>query len=121
MKKTVIILLNVVIINLLISQFMLSAETVFNYNSKNRRDPFVPLVSETGVYAPGMEMNIESVADIVLEGTMLDPSGNSLAIINGQIVKTGEQIGAFKVIKVEAARVTVSANDREYIINLSSE
>ncbi len=121
MKKTVVILLSIIIINLFVAQFILSAETVFNYNSKNRRDPFVPLVSETGVYAPGMEMNIESVADIVLEGTMVDPNGNSLAIINGQILKTGEQVGGFKIIKIEAARVIVSANDREYIINLSSE
>lgn len=95
-------------------------ETV-TYNSKGKRDPFIPLVTASGVYAPGLEMNVETVADISLEGTIVDPKGNSLAIINGQIVKTGDQIGVFKIIKIEAARIIVTSGEREYIINLISE
>lgn len=103
------------------SQLILASEETFTYNSRNKRDPLIPLVSESGVYAPGLEMSVESVADISLEGTMLDKSGNSLAIINGQILKTGGQIGVFKIIKIEAARIIISSGEREYIINLISE
>lgn len=121
MKKTRLIILYIFIINLLITPSILSGEEIFNYDSKNKRDPFIPLVTKSGVYTPSLAMNIESVADIFLEGTMVDPQGRSLAIVNGQVIKVGDQIGVFKVIRIEAARMIISDNNREYIINLSSK
>ena len=120
-KKNKLIILFVLIWALTAVAAYASEEQAFIYNSKNKRDPFIPLVTQSGVYAPGLEMAVESVADISLEGTMIDPQGGSLAIINGQILRLGDQIGIFKIIKIEAARVIVSAGEREYIINLSSE
>lgn len=121
MKKNIFFVAMLLILNLFIGQFILSAEETPAYSSKNKRDPFVPLVTESGVYAPGLEMSVESVADISLEGTMFDPGGKSVAIINGQILSTGDQIGIFKIIKIDASGVVISSGEREYTVTLNPE
>ena len=70
-------------------------QTAFVYNENGKRDPFGPLVSSSGTlitYDSDM-----TATDMVLEGIVLDAKGNNLAIINGKIVKLGEQMGSYTV------------------------
>ena len=67
----------------------------FVYDNHGKRDPFGPLVSSSGaVLAYDAEL---TVADMNLEGVLADPKGNNMAIINGKVVKTADQIGPWQV------------------------
>ncbi len=75
------------------------AQEVFVYDDHGKRDPFVPLVSSTGLVVT-YDQDL-SVTDLDLEGIVADPSGNNVALINGKIVNVNEQIGPY-VVKVIA-------------------
>ncbi len=70
----------------------------FIYDSKNKRDPFIPLVGK------GMRLLVpqeaKSIENIILEGIVFDPEQASLAIINGEIFKEGDSIGGFILSEV---------------------
>ena len=72
----------------------------FQYDSKGKRDPFIP------------EGQLESVekqlgaSQLRLEGIILDPSGKSIAILNGEIVKEGDNFAGLEIKKIETNQVT---------------
>src|ERR1700679_3446554 len=73
----------------------LYAQEPFVYDDHGKRDPFVPLVSSTGMvvtYDEDLAVN-----DLVLEGIVADASGNNAAIVNGKVVKVHDQIGPYVV------------------------
>lgn len=72
----------------------------FTYDNHNKRDPFAPLVSSSGsVIAYDAEL---TVADMRLEGVLSDAKGQDLAIVNGKVVKPGDQIGPWQVEAIGA-------------------
>ena len=89
-----------------------------SYVSEGRRDPFVPLVS-----ASGYLMNVEEdeKTTLRLEGIMYDPSGNSMAIINGELLKVGEKIGDAVVSRIEANRIVVVKDNENVEMELRRE
>lgn len=93
-------------------------EETFIYNDKGKRDPFVPLVDESGRYLLDEE-GFCSFDDLSLSGILWDPEGKSSALINNQIVKIGESIGGFKVTDVTKDSVVLFKNGKEYIMRLS--
>lgn len=114
MKKTLII------VGLLLFSIGLMAaeekETTFVYDSKGRRDPFLPLVSSEGYL-----INTEPFSDaseVKVEGIIYDPKGTSFAILNTQVVKAGEKVGAFEVLKIEKNRVILLKNTEKFNIYL---
>lgn len=91
-------------------------ETTFVYDSKGRRDPFLPLVSSEGYL-----INAEPYSDaseVKVEGIIYDPRGNSFAIINTQVVRIGEKVGAFEVLKIEKDKVTLLKDTEKFEIYL---
>ena len=95
-------------------------EEPFIYTDKGKRDPFVPLVDENGRYLLDSE-EFCTFEDLNLSGILWDPKGKSSALINNQIVKTGESIGGFRVTNVTKDSVTLFKNGKEYILRLSIE
>src|SRR5471030_1931764 len=80
---------------LLLSANSVYAQEAFVYDDHGKRDPFVPLVSSTGMVVTYDEDL--SVNDLVLEGIVADASGNNVAIVNGKVVKAHDQIGPYLV------------------------
>src|ERR1700691_403318 len=71
------------------------AQEAFVYNDHGKRDPFVPLVSSSGMVVTYDEDL--SVNDLVLEGIVSDASGDNVAIVNGKMVKAHDQVGPYVV------------------------
>ena len=96
------------------------AEESFKYEAKAKRDPFVPLVSEGGAYVSDA-YGISSIKDIRLEGIVWEKTGDSIAIINGEIVGKGQQVGVAKVLEIEKDAVIFDVEGEEVRIELISD
>lgn len=96
------------------------AQEVFEYDAKDKRDPFVPLVSESGAYVSDA-YGVSSIKDIRLEGIVWDEDKGSIAIINGEIVGEGQKVGIAEVIKIEKDAVLFEIDNQEIRIELSNE
>ncbi|MBU1007250.1 MAG: general secretion pathway protein GspB [Candidatus Omnitrophica bacterium] len=96
------------------------AEDNFSYDSKAKRNPFAPLVSEGGGYVSDA-YGISGVKDIRLEGIVWDKNNGSVAIINGEIVREGQSVGAIKVLAIDKDAVIFDVDGEEVRIGLISE
>ena len=94
------------------------AQGEFTYNANDKRDPFVPLVSKDGVYVSDV-YGVRGIKDIRLEGIVWDKTKGSIAIINGEIIKQGQEIGSLKVLKIEKDAVIFDVNGEEVRIELT--
>jgi len=101
------------------AQPMPTPEEPFVYNDNGKRDPFMKLVTADGVII-SYDMDL-LVADLTLEGIIFDPQGNSLAIINGKIVKTDDKIGLFTVSGIEQNKVFLSKGQENFVLELKKE
>ncbi len=99
--------------------FLSYAGEEFVYNNKSRRDPFLPLVSKDG-YLVNREADIPA-SDMNLEGIIYDKTGNSLAIINGNVLKTGNKIADYTIIRIEKKGVVLQSNTEEFFLELKQE
>ena len=86
-------------------------ETV-KYDAAGKRDPFVPLVTETTREVSGV-LNVESLEEIHIEGVVYDPKNGSVIIANGIFLKEGEECGNIKVLKIEPNGAVFSVNGSE--------
>jgi len=92
-------------------------EKAFVYDSKGKRDPFVSLIKSRVMGYASLE-NIESVDELVLEGILWDGEANSIAIVNGVILKKGDTINNVEVIKIMPKKVFLQIDDTEHELNL---
>ena len=79
------------------------AQEQFLYDVKGKRDPFIPLVTPDGRLLK-LEQE-EGVVGLLLEGIIYDKNGTSCAIVNSEIVRIGDKVGEFQVLKIEEKRV----------------
>ncbi len=80
------------------------------YNSRGKRDPFVPLVTSEGrrIYPPGLDEAVDTgVSGLTLQGIVFDSKAGSVAIINNQIVREKEEVDGMKVLKIRPTSVTM--------------
>ena len=102
---------------LLFSANLVYAKESFVYDDHGKRDPFVPLVSSAGIvvtYDEDMAVN-----DLVLEGIVADTTGNdSVAIVNGRVVKAHDQIGPYIVDRVAVDHVEFLKGNERFILRL---
>ena len=92
----------------------------FIYDSKGRRDPFIPLLGK-GAEFLFIEEAAESLAGIYLTGIVYDPIGQSFATINGEVVVENDLIGAFKVKEIREGKVILEKDNEEIVVNLIEE
>jgi len=92
----------------------------FVYEGKDKRDPFMPLVTSDG-YIVTVEDEL-LVSDMNLEGIILASQGEqSLAIINGKVVKVGENIGNYTVLQISVDAVELTKDTDKYRLELKKE
>jgi hypothetical protein len=98
----------------------LSAETRAGgkYESRGRRDPFVPLVGVSDKGGRGGIKGIHTIDDVKLQGIVRGADGVKRAIINGEIMKEGDKIERLSVIFIEDNGVKVKIEETEYELKL---
>lgn len=101
------------------SEFLRNAEA-FQYESKGRRDPFVPLV---GVEKPAAAKlaDVTSTEDMKLDGIALGSKGEASAIINGELIKSGDKVGDITIISITKTTVTLSIGGKVHELKLPEE
>ncbi|MDE1919892.1 MAG: hypothetical protein KGJ09_00565 [Candidatus Omnitrophica bacterium] len=108
---------------LILAFLFLSANSVyaqqnFVYDDHGKRDPFVPLVSSAGMVVTYDEDL--SVNDLVLEGIVTDASGNNMAIVNGRVVRIGDQLGPYTVMAISFDQVEFSKGPRRFVLKIKN-
>lgn len=95
---------------ILLVNAVVSADEQKMYDAHGKRDPFIPLVTTTMKSASSGILSVENPEDLSVEGVVYDPSHGSIVIVNGVILKEGEELGPVKVlqIKPEGARFQVN-------------
>lgn len=76
----------------------------FEYEAKGRRDPFIPLVTSDGRLLK-LDMPSDEKANLAVEGIIYDKEGLSYAVVGGLVVKVGDSIGDYRVLKIEPEKV----------------
>ena len=96
----------------------LFAEEKFDYNPKGKRNPFIPLVTPDGriLKLDTVEARTE---DISLEGIMYDKLGAFFAIVNSVVVKTGDSVEGYQVLKIEKDKVVLIKDNQVREVGLS--
>ena len=103
-------------IGFLMASLRANAADQFVYDAHNKRDPFNPLVTSTGAmvaYDPNL-----SFGDMSLEGVLVDPQGNSAAIINGKIVKKADHVGPYEVDSIAPDHVELLKDGERFTLKL---
>ena len=93
-------------------------EEKFLYASHNKRDPFVPLVDKKGRPVSVVEGGLQfKASDLYLEGIIWDPI-KPMAIINDEIVSSGDKIRGVTIIKIEKDKVVLSYQNKTFDLGM---
>ena len=98
--------------------FAVSVAAGYRYDSRGRRDPFVPLVGVSERSAHGGVRGILSAADVSLQGIVTNEDGRKQAVINGELMKEGDRIGRLLVESIGENSVKVKIDEAEFEIKL---
>ena len=95
------------------------AESDFVYDAKGERNPFMPLVTSEGRL---ITIKSRSVTEgIALEGIIYDKISMSYAIVNGSVVKVGDFVGDYQVLKIEEKKVIFIKDGQPFEVELKKE
>lgn len=88
----------------------------FTYDSKGKRDPLLPWPAEESKRQEGIPVD-----EFRIEGIIYDPTKGSMAIVNGTVVKEGDELGAYRVSKIEKGVIYFSQKGKTIPVRLPSE
>ena len=84
------------------------------YSAKGKRDPFVQLVGTGAKASVGGLLSVESVEEISIEGIVVDADPKqSIVVVNGSVLKEGDEVGSVKVLKIRPDGASFSVNGIE--------
>ncbi|TRZ96165.1 hypothetical protein D4R78_01550 [bacterium] len=118
-KRVTICICAAVALILLALPLSLPAKELAGYDAKSRRDPFIPLVT-----SDGRLLNLETKADsssLNLEGIIYDSDDLSYAVVNGEVVKVGDEVNGYDVLKIEKNKVIFIKDSQPMEIELKEE
>ena len=92
-------------------------DAIFKYEAGVNRDPFIPLVTKDGKLTITYG-TLNSINDVILEGILYDPSGESVVIMNDLVLKEGGRAGGIQVKKIDEDKVILSFEGKEYAFKL---
>lgn len=107
------------VILFLISVISIFAQDEFVYDAKGKRDPFIPLVTPDGRLLKFQEQSTTS--GLLLEGIIYDKQGVSYAIVNAEVVKIGDTISGYQVLKIENNKVIFIKDGEPTEVELKEE
>ncbi|OGX18544.1 MAG: hypothetical protein A3K83_07640 [Omnitrophica WOR_2 bacterium RBG_13_44_8b] len=95
------------------------AQEDYVYDSKGKRNPFIPLITSDGRL---LKLDKEEgVTGLSIEGIIYDKHGLSYAIANGEVVKIGDSIGGYQVLKIESNKVIFIKDAKSLEVELNKE
>jgi hypothetical protein len=94
-----------------------SKEAVSIYDSEDKRDPFMPLLTKDGRPITTYS-KISSIHDVFIEGILYDPNGESVVIVNDVVLKQGGSVSGLTVKEIVKDSVTLSFKGREHIFKI---
>lgn len=97
----------------------LFAQGDFIYDAKGKHDPFIPLVTPDGRLLK-LEQE-EGTAGLSLEGIIYDKNGLSYAVVNGEVVRIGDEVGGYQVLKIEENKVIFIKEGRAQEVEFKKE
>lgn len=109
-----------ILILTVLSTTVFCADVTMKYQSKGKRDPFVPLVGPESSHVSGLA-EIVSIDDVHLEGIAVGARGSMTAILNGDIVKEGDAPGQIIIKKITNNTVYLSLSGKDYELHLQEE
>ena len=110
----------VVFILIIFSAAPLVTAEDFQYESRGKRDPFVPLVGMDRPTVTSLE-DITSADDIKLEGIAAGADGKQMAIMNGEVLKENDKVGEIELKKIGKKSITILIGGKAYEIYLPGE
>lgn len=121
MKVVIAIILGIILgTGYLAAQEEVAIETqVFVYEDAGKRDPFWPLVTDSGSIINYDEKDL-TASDMMLQG-ILTGSSENIAVINGKIVKAGDMVGAFRIEQVLPTHVVLDNGQEKIEVYLKKE
>jgi hypothetical protein len=81
------------------------AEDIFIYDPQGKPDPFSPWVTSDGRLQILESREKKDASELSLEGIIYDKYGLSYAVVNGEVVKIGDSIDGYQILKIEEKRV----------------
>ena len=81
------------------------AQGEFVYESKGKRNPFIPLVTAEGRLLKLDKLEATSVEGLGIEGIIYDKFGRSFAIVNGDVFGVGDVVGDYQILRIEERKV----------------
>ena len=87
------------------------------YEKANRKNPFIPIVTNDGQLINIREGDEDS--SLVLEGIIYDKDGQSMAMINGQILRKNDSVGDAKIVEIRKDSVVYIKDGEIFILNAS--
>lgn len=95
------------------------AQQESKYDALGKRDPFIPLVTPDGRLLKLEEREGGNI--LSLEGVIYDKNGLSYAIVNNGIVKIGDKVGDYQVLKIEKNRVIFVKDGEPTVVEFQEE
>ena len=100
---------------------LLAKDEKFIYNSHKREDPFYPIISETGEFLSKIEQQKSQTKKLLVEGIVWDSGKNSIAIINGTVVRQGDKIEGYQVLEIRKDGVLLERDGEKEILTMPNE
>lgn len=87
-----------------------------SYDDGKRRDPFIPLLGSTRV-----PQYSAASTELSVGGIIYDPSGGSIAVLNGESYQEGDQVGNLTLISILKDRIVLKQEDKEKTLWIREE
>lgn len=94
----------------------MSPAKMLDYSGGGRRDPFVPLVTKDGQILKAIDKS-----EFNIEGIIYDPDDVSLALINGEFYKEGDEVKGATIVEIAQDYVVINRDDEDITIWLNQE
>lgn len=95
------------------------AQGEFKYDAKEKRNPFIPLITSEGRL---LKLDKEEAqGNLAVQGIVYDKQGRSYAIVNDSVVAIGDNIGDYRVWKIEQNKVIFIKDGQAMEIELKKE
>jgi len=92
------------------------------YDDQGKRNPFIPLLTQDGrAIQPEKKKEVSAEGALSLEGIIYDKYDLSYAIVNGEVVKIGDEVGGYQILSIEQDRVVFIRGGQTKVITLQKE
>ena len=98
---------------------VVTQNTAPKYEKGDKKNPFIPIITNDGQL-----INIEDEDKEIqfnLEGIIFDKEGQSIAIINGQILEKNDTILDAKIVEIRKDSVVYVKDGEIFVLNLTKE